>query len=187
MQPNFKIPTLLQGEKVIYESAPDINLKRYYVWSSVLGFGTMIGFFFIMFMLSIIATIFDGDIGGFFALLFILFILLIIGIGVVFICIWGSEKAYSQRYYWITTKRIIYRRGFLGYSISSLPYERIADVILTRGWLESLFGFGSLQIQTLAGQISRGAAGSEGHLQAIPDPEKVQTIILKAMKGNFDL
>lgn len=100
-----------------------------------------------------------------------------------------SHNRYKHQNYWITNKRVIYKRGLVGYTISSIPLERISDVIVSRTFLERIFGFGSLYIQSLAGQSTfhrRGAWGSylgaEGALIAIPDPEKIQELIFKLVK-----
>ena len=133
---------------------------------------------------AMIGASFEIGIGG--------FLLVVLGWVIIMAVIFGltvffTEASYKQRYYWITNRRVIYRRGTFGYTMSSLPYERISDVIISRTFWENLFGFGSLQIQTLAGQISTARGGAEGYLQAIPEPEKVQEIILTAMKDKMKL
>ena len=49
--------------------------------------------------------------------------------------------------------------------------------------MESIFGFGSVHVQTMAGQVSmRGRFGAEGNLQAVPDPEGLQQQIFELVK-----
>jgi uncharacterized membrane protein YdbT with pleckstrin-like domain len=177
----MQTPNLLEGEKVLYETKPLPQLKSFYVFNSVLAFG---------FFTAIVAvpatiglTIEEGPFIGLIILGLWMFAMLIIA-GLTFVF---AEASYKQRYYWITTHRVIYRRGTFGYTMSSLPYERISDVIISRTFWENMFGFGSVQVQTLAGQISAAAVGSEGYLQAIPEPEKVQQLILKAMKDKIKI
>lgn len=145
---------LLKNEKIIWEGKPEPQLQGYFAvsWS--------------LFSAFILAATFFG--------------VILIPVGII-LSIVMSRMAYQKRYYWITNKRIVYKRGVLGYQTSSIPMERVSDVILSRTWLESLFGFGSLQIQTLAGQVSRGSNGSEGDLKALPEPEKVQEMILSQL------
>ncbi len=70
-----------------------------------------------------------------------------------------------MRYYWITNQRVIIRRGLIGYSINSIPLERVSNVLISRSFLERLFGFDSLHVQTLAGQYTaHGRLGEEGNL-----------------------
>jgi len=98
--------------------------------------------------------------------------------------IWALvDMKYKKQHYWITTKRVIYKRGLIGYKISSIPLERISDIILSRTFLERLFGFGSLHVQTLAGQITHGGrSGAEAMLLAVPNPEETQELIFQLVK-----
>ncbi|MDI6720970.1 MAG: PH domain-containing protein, partial [Candidatus Aenigmarchaeota archaeon] len=97
-----------------------------------------------------------------------------------------SISTYNKFYYWITNKRIITKRGIIGYQIVSIPHERISDIIISRTFFENIFGIASLHVQSLAGQTSfRGysATGSEGQLFAIPKPEETQNKILKLIRA----
>ncbi len=94
-----------------------------------------------------------------------------------------ASLRYNKRMYWITNKRIICKRGLIGYRINSIPFERISDVLISRSFIESLFGFGSVHVQSLAGQYSyRGRYGSEGNLMAVADPEGTQKLIFDLIK-----
>ena len=174
-------PNFLEGEVVLYESKPLPQVKTYTVVSTMLGFGAFLSIWGVPLLIGMTMEL---GIEGFFLLFFgwmgIMAVILLISI-------FFADASYKQRYYWITNRRVIYRRGVFGYTMSSLPYERISDVIISRTFWENLFGFGSLQIQTLAGQISTARGGAEGYLQAIPEPEKVQEIILTAMKDKMKL
>ena len=93
---------------------------------------------------------------------------------------------YRQQKYWLTNRRAIYKHGFFGYEVNSMPLESIADVIVSRTTLERLFGFGSVHIQTEAGQGSWARYGAEGSFLAVPNPEKLQSRIFELsgpMKG----
>lgn len=165
---------LQEGEKIIKEIKPVPNLKSYWF------IGNFVGLVFLCFFLSMFigATAFAGSgtsvIGGMGLIVFFAIILALI-----LAWIFTSMK-YEKQNYWITNKRILYMRGFVGYRISSIPFERISDVIISRTFLESIFGFGSLYIQTLAGQYSyKGRMGAEGNLMAVPEPEKTQELIFK--------
>lgn len=105
----------------------------------------------------------------------------VIGLGINFIF---SSLEFNKQQYWITDKRIVYKRGIIGYRVTSIPYERISDVIISRTFIERIFRFGSLHIQSLAGQAvsSQSSLGSEGVLLAVDQPEKLQEIIFKLVK-----
>ena len=147
---------LQEGEKIVQEIKP----KRGLLW---------------YFMLPGAAMAFFGLIT---LLIFIGIFLLLFGIATVIL----AFLQYEKQFYWITNKRVIYKRGMVGYKISSIPLERISDVIVSRSFVESIFGFGSVHIQTLAGQYTpANRMGSEGALLAVPDPEGTQELIFKLL------
>jgi uncharacterized membrane protein YdbT with pleckstrin-like domain len=98
----------------------------------------------------------------------------IIFIAILILQIVGAVLSHSQAYYVITNKRLIQKSGLIGYSVKSVSYNRLADVIVRHSLMERIFGVGSVLIQTLAGQISRGSRGSEISFQYLDDPEDVQ-------------
>lgn len=53
---------------------------------------------------------------------------------------------YGKSWYWITNHRVIGKKGFLGYSVNSVPLENVADVVITRTLLDRLLGLSSLII-----------------------------------------
>ena len=101
-----------------------------------------------------------------------------------------ASMRYEKEYYWITDRRVVQKSGFIGYTVYSIPFERISDAIITRTFIESLFGFGGVQIQSLAGQYSGypksgfGSFGAEGRLQALNNPEVIQELIFKLVREN---
>jgi len=171
--------TLLEGEKILYETPPLSNIKKYYF---VTYFFFSVACLFTPIILVTGLSLIAPTSNPLLTALFFLLAGILLFTFVIILPIIVSNKAYQQRYYWITNKRVIYRRGLLGYKITSIPYERISDVIISRTFFENLFGFGSLQIQTLAGQLSSGVSGSEGDLRALPNPEEAQQLILNTIK-----
>jgi len=111
---------------------------------------------------------------------------IILTIVLVFVLLWGLTVPflkYTKENYWITNKRIAIKKGLLGYSITSIPYTKISDLMVSRNFLEQVFKVGSIYIQTLAGQISgKNTKGAEGYLIALDNPEEIQEIIFKQMK-----
>ena len=90
-----------------------------------------------------------------------------------------ANQVYSQYHYWITDKRVVYKKGFLGYKVKSIPYARISDVIVSRSFFETLFGIASVNLQTLAGQISNDVGGAEASLLGVENPEEIAEVILE--------
>lgn len=94
-----------------------------------------------------------------------------------------ANLRYTKEKYWITNQRVVCKKGIIGYTIASVPFEKISDVILSRTFIEKVFGFGSLEIQTLAGQYTPSRkSGSEIVLFAVPNPEEIQALIFSLMK-----
>jgi len=168
-----KFFNLLEGEKVIEQIKPLKVLQWYLFLKYAIGIIIVLFFFSLGFIVALITS---GGAAGL-SLAFIIFIIILVGIWLL------ARNAYGYRYYWITNKRIIYKRGILGYRISSIPLERISDVTISRTFLERIFGFGSVQVQSLAGQYSHGRHGAEGALTAVPHPEKTQETIFKLIKS----
>ena len=98
-----------------------------------------------------------------------------------------AKCRYKWQHYWITNQRVIEQQGLIGYKIKAVPFKRISDIILTRSWLEKLLGFGSLHIQTLAGQISAGVGGAEISMLALPQPEETQQLLFRLIKSKLSV
>jgi len=171
---------LQEGEGVVLETRPLKGLLWYYFLGSLVGLffltffvGMWLGLpvLFIIVALNPSQFLLNAVITGF--IIFVVF--LVIDILIV-------RRKYKMMYYWITTQRIIVKKGLIGYSINSIPFERISDALISRSFLERIFGFGSLHIQTLAGQYSMGRGGSEGNLMAVPNPEDTQALIAKLIR-----
>ena len=195
---------LESGEKIIESIKPLSNLKRYMILGGLSGFVSVLLIFgFILFIFvfsenSIYVENLDAKITlpkpeiTTLLLIFLntpLSLLMLLLLVLPFVT---AHLSYNKMYYWVTNNRVIYKRGLIGYRISSIPLERISDIIITRTFLENLFGFGSIHIQSMAGQFSgygggygrrgRRGLGSEGQLLAVPDPEGLQKLVFELIK-----
>ena len=160
---------LQEREKIVKEIKPEPGLKWYFIFSFegiAAGGIIIIPIFYFLLILNFVGN-------------FFLYLPILIVVFIIFDLIFAILR-YNKQYYWITNKRLVYKRGIIGYRITSIPYERISDIIISRTFFENIFGFGSLHVQTLAGQVSgRHSLGSEGVLLAIPNPEETQELIFK--------
>lgn len=168
--------SFLKGEKILKEIRPLPRFKLYYILSGTIW----LALFFLLPGILLLQGIVHYAVS--------LSLLLVLGLLLFSIVFWIiSSLKYKWEYYWLTNKRIIQRKGLIGHSISSVPYERISDVIVSRNWLEKLLGIGSLRIQTLAGQISgRGRWGAEITMLALDNPEQIQSLIFSLVKKNIE-
>jgi len=180
---------LKKDEKIIKEIKPHPSLKWYFF---IINFFPCFLFLFIIFWTTfpLIKSYFllknisyfypeEREIGlSFFVILF-----LVLFLGVAFISFIISHLMYQKRYYWITNKRVILKKGIIGYTLDSVPFNRISDVIISRSFLERIFGFGSVLLQTLAGQYSfRGRFGAEFSLLGLSQPEEIQRLIFELIE-----
>jgi len=174
---------LQEGEKVIQDITPIKRLLYFMTVKNALAwmfaFLFLGGFLLVPIAFGIGAWIgggIGGIIGGLLSLVFILG-------GTIFAAYITAWLVYSKRHYWITNKRVIFKTGFLGYTINSVPLERISDVMVSRSFIESIFGFGSVHIQSMAGQYNAlNPHGSEAALEATPNPEEAQQLIFNLIK-----
>lgn len=184
MQEFFK---LMEGEEIIKSIKPKPALFWYFLIMSG-GIVSIIVFIILINLAGMLYALATGEktqySGLVIALGFIGILLIILLIPVII-----AWLRYKKQYYWITNRRVLVKRGIIGYSVYAIPLERISDIIISRSFMESLFGFGSLMIQTLAGQVSfgygrRGRFGAEGTMLALQEPEETQELIFNLIKEN---
>ena len=164
-----KFFNILEGEKIVEEIKPLPSLKWYFFFQGAFVFIFILLFFgWIPFVAGVA---FQTIVPAIIIILFLIIMWLV------------AKNRYKHQHYWITNKRVICKRGIIGYTISSIPFERVSDVIISRTFFERLFGFGSVHVQSLAGQITHhGRLGAEGSMLAVPDPEGSQQKIFELMK-----
>ena len=98
---------------------------------------------------------------------FFVFFLLSIVIAVIFGEIY-SRLAYQNWKYEFTPNEIKLERGIIWKRYSSIPYERVQNVDITRGILARIIGFSTLNIQTAGYHYAgKGGSFSEGYVPAV--------------------
>lgn len=166
----FEVPFQLgEGEKIISEIKPLPAFKTYIF--IVTGFPVAIIALFVLMFLGFWMEVIEVFIFFLGLVSFLLFL------GWLYV-----NLRYKWENYWITNKRIVRRKGLIGYSITSIPLERISDIIISRNIWERLLGIGGLSIQSFAGQVSYGRHGAEITFNAIINPEKLQKLIYKLIE-----
>jgi len=175
---------LSEGETIVREMKPESRLKYYYFFNMllpVIPIFIMLAIYRLMFQPSAIEKIYGiGFMKEIYFNAIYLFPIVLIAIGFL------SANKYAKEHYWITNKRIVYKRGMFGYRITSIPYERVSDVMISKTFTEQIFGISSLHVQSLAGQVTGAWQGSglgaEGSLNAIENPEETQELIFTLIK-----
>jgi uncharacterized membrane protein YdbT with pleckstrin-like domain len=87
-----------------------------------------------------------------------------------------SALAYLATDYVLTTERIIVRRGLIARSGTEIPLEKVANVLFSQSFLERLFGYGDVLLE------SAGAQG-QSRLTDIPDPEHFQSQVYRVREA----
>jgi uncharacterized membrane protein YdbT with pleckstrin-like domain len=173
---------LQEGERIHFETKPLKAFFWYMLIRSLAALSLLIALCLTFFIIiPYTALLIDSSFSGTFAIMATIGIAIMLAgliIDIIFV-----KKRYEMRYYWITNNRVIIKEGMFGYSIISIPLERVSDVLISRAFMERIFRFGSLHVQTLAGQHSIGGrGGAEGNLQALPHPEENQALIFDLIK-----
>ena len=176
---------LQEGEKIVWESGPLPHFRTLLFVKRFIGilfFFLIIGVGLFGFFLTILNFLFSNTLNTSFWWLMAFISIFIFSFVVSYIT---AGLVYSKEYYWVTNIRIIKKMGFIGYHVNSIPLERISDVIISRSFLENIFGIASLHIQSLAGQYSTASGsgfGAEGKFSAVADPEGLQKKIFELIK-----
>jgi membrane protein YdbS with pleckstrin-like domain len=153
--PLEKLPFELQnGEKIIRELKP-----QFIGFMVSRAFGGYLGILAILiFSLALGIILFSGVLAGVLSVIFLAQIseglLVEVAIFPIFVLLIVSIKpfiSYGKSWYWITNHRVIGKRGFLGYSIDSIPLDNVTDVVLARTFLDRLLGLSSLIIVPMGG------------------------------------
>ncbi len=95
---------------------------------------------------------------------------------------------YGKSWYWITTRRVVGKRGVIGYSIDSIPLEQITDVVLSRTLIDRVLGISSLIIVPMGGSAKvNGGEPDEQARNANFFPALTQEVAMELQRVLFNL
>jgi uncharacterized membrane protein YdbT with pleckstrin-like domain len=184
---------LQEGEAIIQDIKPLKNLL--YMWIVVgiipmyflamfLGWFILLpfAFFFALILVPLTALLGEAAGGLVSLILTIVGIVIAVLIPLVFTVV-VSYLRFKKQHYWITNKRVMLKSGLIGYKINSVPLERISDVVVSRSFIEQIFGIASVHVQSLAGQLTPGQFGAELNIEAVQNPEELQKLIFELVKA----
>lgn len=89
----------------------------------------------------------------------------------------GALIAKDKYRYWLTNRRVILSSGFLGYTVRSIPLERISDVGLSNTFVEILSGVKSVIVRDMTGEAQSGK-----WLLAVDNAPELQAQILEQVQ-----
>lgn len=106
--------------------------------------------------------------------------LAVLGVCVVFACIW-APLYYKSVVYHLNDTEMTWKRGVFFRKTGIVPYNRITNVDIVQGPIMRLFGISHLKIETAGGGASKSSA--EIQLEGISDPEPLRQLIMDFVRG----
>ena len=106
--------------------------------------------------------------------------LAVLGVCVVFACIW-APLYYKSVVYHLNDTEMTWKRGVFFRKTGIVPYNRITNVDIVQGQVMRLFGISHLKIETAGGGASKSSA--EIQLEGISDPEPLRQLIMDFVRG----
>jgi len=179
---------LLEGERLILDVSPAPDFKRYVAVRAVIAELVILAMLNIVVAMTLyvvtggvpITTVGLGPLLATYALSYLVLAAMVIVLTLVLI-----NLMYKKYHYWVTDKRVVWRHGVIGYSITSVPLERISDVAVSRTFWERICGVGGVVVKEMGAVPKFGYGYWYGvgpvfpTMIAVPDPEGVQRQILE--------
>ncbi len=176
----------LDGERFIMDVSPTPSFKSYVMANVMLHGLPLLAMFNVMIAMVVYLATGGAPISEVgmvpllqtYAILYLIFAATVIGLTFIL-----ANLMYNKYHYWITDRRVIWKHGIIGYSITSVPLEKISDVALSRTFLETTCGVGGLIVKETMGEVKYGWYGPSGRvfptMIAVPNPEEMQRQILE--------
>lgn len=183
---------LLEGERLILDVSPTPNFKRYVAVRAIVAELVILAMLNVLVAMTLyvvtggipIPTVGIGPLLITYAVLYPVLASISIALTLIF-----TNLMYKKYHYWVTDKRVVWRHGVIGYSIKSVPLERISDVAVSRTFWERVCGVGGIVVKEM-GAVSTygypyragvwyGVGWSFPTMIAVPDPEEMQKRILE--------
>ena len=162
------------SEQVLFESQPNMIL-----YSDNFIFKIIVLFFLVFMFNPVLALIFhfQGRLRSFYNidianLTFIAELVLIFCILIVIVKLALDVLDWNNTRYTLTQKRIVIKRGLLNKETVTMPYSKVQDIDISQSFIGRIVGVGDIVIYG-------GHDNSETILDAVPNPSKVEEIILE--------
>lgn len=154
-----KLPFKLQhDEKIVRELKP-----QFFGFILTMAFGSYAVVLGLIVALTIGLIAFRSTLAGY------ALALLLLPLGMLTLILLISIKpliSYGKSWYWITNHRVIGKRGFLGYTVNSIPLENVSDIVITRTLLDRLLGLSSLIIVSMGSSTQIDGGMSDENAQS---------------------
>jgi membrane protein YdbS with pleckstrin-like domain len=179
---------LLEGERLILDVSPTPNFKRYVAVRAIVAELVILAMFNVIVAMTLyvvtggvpITTVGIGPL-----LVTYAFSYLVLAAIVIVLTLILTNLMYKKYHYWVTNQRVVWKHGLIGYSITSVPLERISDVALSRTFWERVCGVGGVVVKEM-GAVPKygypywyGVGWGFPTMIAVPDPEEMQKQIIE--------
>lgn len=94
-----------------------------------------------------------------------------------------AGMTFNWHRWWLTNQRVVVRTGFIGWSLRSIPLDRISDVTIRQGFWDQLFGTTHLCIRDMTGEVGSNGVSTGGNLYGVPDALATQQSILSLLQN----
>ena len=152
---------LMDGEEVLFEAAPN-GFVRY---SLINGLITSV----VVALLPVVLLLAEADASGVFGSSVVAMACISL-VALIWLC---SSIAQTKYRYWLTNRRVVLASGFLGFTVRSIPLERVSDVALSNSFSEMLARIQSVVVRDMTGEAQSGK-----WLFAVDNAPEVQRRIL---------
>jgi len=184
-------PRLLEGERLILDVSPTPNFKRYVAVRATIAELVILAMLNVIVAMTLyvvtggvpITTVGIGPL-----LVTYAFSYLVLAAIVIVLTLILTNLMYKKYHYWVTDRRVVWKHGVIGYSVTSVPLERISDVAVSRTFWERVCGVGGVVVREMTGEPRYGypwygywygVGWSFPTMIAVPDPEEMQKRILE--------
>lgn len=180
---------LLEGEHLILDVSPTHHFRRYVTVTAAFAGLTLLAMVNVLVAMTFylvtggapITEVGVGPLLATYAFLYLILAPIVIASAYAF-----ANLMYNKHHYWVTNQRVVWKHGVIGYSITSVPLERISDVAVSRTFWERLCGVGGVVVKEMGAVPKYGygywygrAGWSFPTMIAVPGPEEMQKRILE--------
>jgi membrane protein YdbS with pleckstrin-like domain len=180
--------SLLQGENLILDVTPTPNFKRYVAVRAIVAELVILAMFNVIVAMTLyvmtggtpITTVGIGPLLVTYTLSYLILAAVFIILTLIL-----TNLMHKKYHYWVTDQRVVWRHGLIGYSITSVPLERISDVTISRTFWERVCGVSGIIVKEM-GAVPKyaypywyGVGQGFPTMIAVPNPEEIQKQILE--------
>ncbi|MEM3504471.1 MAG: PH domain-containing protein [Nitrososphaeria archaeon] len=180
--------SLLEGENVILDIKPTPNFKKYVAVRAIVSELVILAMFNVIISMAVyvltggtpIEKVGVGPLLVTYLSSYVVLVVIFTALTLVLV-----NLMYEKHHYWVTDQRVVWRHGVIGYSITSVPLERISDVTISRTFWERICGVSSLVVKEMGavpkyyGYYGYSFGWGFPTMIAVPNPEEMQKQILE--------